>query len=313
MKEKDHKKETAAKQEDNRKEDLDAAQENSRKEESDAVQENSRKEKSDAAQKNSPKEETPAQKKTKTEDLYKEDALALVGLSPKEKLAYYRKDYQQRTASMEKKEKFLYTLQYYKWYFLGALVLLVCLCWVGKTVYTATLPVKLRVAILNDTENTKAKDYISKSFREYYHLGKRNRFIVYTDLEVSPIENVNEVGLTMNDYQTIGYYNTTNMIDVIIGNRNALRVYSSSDDTTAIDLSMDEELYSQIEEHVVTMTDSKKVKNEGKPYAAAIDISDTEFARGCGLSYEQVYLMIPSSKFQDNERTLNLIKMIFGL
>ena len=313
MKEKDHKKETAAKQEDNRKEEPDTVQKNSRKEESDAVQENSRKEKSDAAQKNSPKEETPAQKKTKTEDLYKEDALALVGLSPKEKLAYYRKDYQQRTASMEKKEKFLYTLQYYKWYFLGALVLLVCLCWVGKTVYTATLPVKLRVAILNDTENTKAKDYISKSFREYYHLGKRNRFIVYTDLEVSPIENVNEVGLTMNDYQTIGYYNTTNMIDVIIGNRNALRVYSSSDDTTAIDLSMDEELYSQIEEHVVTMTDSKKVKNEGKPYAAAIDISDTEFARGCGLSYEQVYLMIPSSKFQDNERTLNLIKMIFGL
>ena len=313
MKEKDHKKETAAKQEDNRKEEPDTVQKNSRKEESDAVQENSRKEKSDAAQKNSPKEETPAQKKTKTEDLYKEDALALVGLSPKEKLAYYRKDYQQRTASMEKKEKFLYTLQYYKWYFLGALVLLVCLCWVGKTVYTATLPVKLRVAILNDTENTKAKDYISKSFREYYHLGKRNRFTVYTDLEVSPIENVNEVGLTMNDYQTIGYYNTTNMIDVIIGNRNALRVYASSDDTTAIDLSMDEELYSQIEEHVVTMTDSKKVKNEGKPYAAAIDISDTEFARGCGLSYEQVYLMIPSSKFQDNERTLNLIKMIFGL
>lgn len=313
MKEKDHKKETAAKQEDNRKKESDAAQKNSRKEESDTVQENSRKEKSDAAQKNSPKEETPAQKKTKTEDLYKEDALALVGLSPKEKLAYYRKDYQQRTASMEKKEKFLYTLQYYKWYFLGALALLVCLCWVGKTVYTATLPVELRVAILNDTENTKAKDYISKSFREYYHLGKRNRFTVYTDLEVSPIENVNEVGLTMNDYQTIGYYNTTNMIDVIIGDRNALRVYASSDDTTAIDLSMDEELYSQIEEHVVTMTDSKKVKNEGKPYAAAIDISDTEFARGCGLSYEQVYLMIPSSKFQDNERTLNLIKMIFGL
>ncbi len=313
MKEKDHKKETAAKQEDSQKEESDAAQKNSRKEESDAVQENSRKEKSDAAQKNSPKEETPAQKKTKTEDLYKEDALALVGLSPKEKLAYYRKDYQQRTVSMEKKEKFLYTLQYYKWYFLGALALLVCLCWVGKTVYTATLPVELRVAILNDTENTKAKDYISKSFREYYHLGKRNRFTVYTDLEVSPIENVNEVGLTMNDYQTIGYYNTTNMIDVIIGDKNALRVYASSDDTTAIDLSMDEGLYSQIEEHVVTMTDSKKVKNEGKPYAAAIDISDTEFAQGCGLSYEQVYLMIPSSKFQDNERTLNLIKMIFGL
>lgn len=290
MKEKDHNKETAAKQENNRKEEPDTAQKNSRKEKSDAAQEDNQKEES-----------------------YKEDSLALVGLSPKEKLAYYRKDYQQRTASMEKKEKFLYTLQYYKWYFLGALVLLVCLCWVGKTVYKATLPVELRVAILNDTENTKAKDYISKSFREYYHLGKRNRFTVYTDLEVSPVENVNEVGLTMNDYQTIGYYNTTNMIDVIIGDRNALRVYASSDDTTAIDLSMDEGLYSQIEEHVVTMTDSKKVKNEGKPYAAAIDISDTEFARGCGLSYEQVYLMIPSSKFQDNERTLNLIKMIFGL
>lgn len=260
----------------------------------------------------SDKQNKKKKKEEEQEDLYKEDSLSLVGLSLLKKLAHYHKQYQKQTADMEKKEKAIYTIHYYKWHFLGLILLLVCLGWTGKTVYRATLPKVLRVAIVNDHNDT-ATEYIPQSFRSYYGLSDKNIITVYSDLDVQSIKEATEVGYTMNDYQTIGYYNTHNMIDVIIGNGSALRVYSSSDDTTAIDLSMDADLYKQIEEYVVFRSDPMGIKNDGQPYAAAIDISDTEFARGCGLNYSDVYLMIPSTKFTNNERTLNLIKLIFGL
>lgn len=263
-------------------------------------------------QETSDKQDEKDEKEEEQDDLYREDSLALVGLSLPKKLAHYHKHYKKQTADMDKKEKAIYTIHYYKWHFLGLLLLLVCLGWTGKIVYRAALPKVLRVAVLNTKGETTA-DYITETFRGYYGLNNKNTITIYSDLWVQSIKDATEAGYTMNDYQTIGYYNMHNMIDVIIGDGAALRVYSSSDDTTAIDLSMDAALYKQIEEYVVFRSDPMGIKNDGEPYAAAIDISDTEFAKGCGLGYPDVYLMIPSTKYQKNDRTINLIKLIFGL
>ena len=263
-------------------------------------------------QKSSDKQGKKVENDEEQEDLYREDSLALVGLSLPKKLAHYHKHYKKQTADMDKKEKFIYTVHYYKWHFLGLLLLLVCLGWTGKIVYRAALPKVLRVAVLNTSSDATA-DYITETFRSYYELNNQNTITVYSDLHVQSIKDATEAGYTMNDYQTIGYYNMHNMIDVIIGDGSALRVYCSSDDTTAIDLSLEADLYKQIEEYVVFRSDPMGIKNDGEPYAAAIDISDTEFARGCGLGYPDVYLMIPSTKYKNNDRTINLIKLIFGL
>ena len=44
--------------------------------------------------------------------------------------------------------------------------------------------------------------------------------------------------------------------------------------------------------YIVTASSDDTYMNEGKPYSAAIDISGTEFANNCNLSYDKVYLMI---------------------
>ena len=49
------------------------------------------------------------------------------------------------------------------------------------------------------------------------------------------------------------------------------------------------------------------------PYAAAIDISQTDFVKQCQLSYDDVYLMIPNNRYMENDATLRLIRMIFDL
>lgn len=258
------------------------------------------------------KEKAP--KKTKKEEnLYAEDALALAGLSFKEKLSYKRQLFKKRISTMKTKDKILYTIRYYKWYFISLTAIVICLCWTGRAIYRSTFPTLLNVAVLNEAFNDTVQDYIPKAFREYYHLDEKNHIKIYTDLFVSSTEDTTEVGTTMTDYQKLGFYNMSDMLDIIIGDEEALTLYASSDDTTAIDLSMDADLYSKIEDRVITMSDPNGVKNDGKPYTAAIDISGTDFVKNCNISYDKVYLMIPSTKYTDNQGTIDLIKLIFGL
>lgn len=247
------------------------------------------------------------------DDIYKEDALEMATMSFKEKMAYKKELRKKRMADMDSKEKAAYIISYYKWHFIIGLFAIVCLAYTGRVIYRATWPTLLELAIVNNTNTSEYSEYIPKAYRDYYDLDDKNYIEIYGDLTVSSTEDTTEVGLTMSNYQTIGYYNMYDMLDVIICDKEALNLFVSTDDTTAIDLSMDAELYQQIEDKVITMSDPKGIKNDGKPYTVALDISNTEFVHNCNLSYSEVYLLIPSTKYTDNENTLNFIKFIFGL
>lgn len=253
-------------------------------------------------------------KKKKTEtDSYREDSLELATLTQKERIRYRYERYKERIADMPFKTKLFYTIDYYKWYFAGLLLVLLLVAFSVKVIYNMSLPTPLRIAIVNSTDAETPQVYIPKAYRAYYNLDDKNDFQIYSNLCITAEKEDTQIGVTMSDYQTLGYYNMNDMIDAIIVDETALKMYVSSDDTTAIDLSMDEALYKQIEEYTVTLTDTSGVKNEGKPYQGAIDISGTDFAKGCNLSYQQAYLLIPSTKYTDNERTLQLIRMIFDI
>ena len=247
------------------------------------------------------------------EDSYKEDALEMATMTFKEKIAYKKELRQRRMADMTSKEKFSYIMNYYKWHFIIGLFAIVCLAYTGRVIYRATWPTLLELAIVNNKDTTKYDTYIPDAYRQYYDLDEKNYIEIYGELSVSATEDTTEVGLTMSNYQTIGYYNMYDMLDVIICDKEALNLFVSTDDTTAIDLSMDEELYNQIEDYVITMSDPKGIKNNGKPYAVALDITHTEFIKECHLSYHNAYLLIPSTKFEDNENTINFIRFVFGL
>lgn len=247
------------------------------------------------------------------QDSFKENALEMATMTFKEKTEYKKRIHQQRMSDMDKKEQFTYMIRYYKWHFIIGLFAIVCLVYVGKVIYHATWPTYLELAIINNTDSSTCNTYIPGAYRQYYNLDEKNYIEIYGELEISATEDTTEVGMTMSNYQTLGYYNLYDMLDVIICDKEALKLFVSTDDTTAIDLSMDNELYSQIEEYVITMSDPNGVKNDGKPYTVALDISDTDFIKNCHLSYSEVYLLIPSTKYQDNENTINFIKFVYGL
>ncbi|MBE5941117.1 MAG: hypothetical protein E7264_01120 [Lachnospiraceae bacterium] len=248
-----------------------------------------------------------------TEDNFKEDALELATMSFKEKITYKNQLHKNRMADMDKKEKLSYLINYYKWFLIVGLLVIISAAYAGRVIYRASWPTYLELAIVNNKNDFNFQAYVADSYRTYYSLDEKNFIEIYNNLSVSEQEDTTEVGLTMSNYQTIGYYNMYDMLDVIICDKEALNLFVSTDDTTAIDLSMDTALYDQIKEHVITMSDPNGIKNDGKPYTVALDISDTQFVKDANFSYDEVYLLIPSTKYTDNENTIQFIKFIFGI
>ena len=201
---------------------------------------------------------------TNTENTFKEDSLELATMTFKEKQRYKKERRNKRMATMTRKERILYIIQYYKWHFIIGLFAIICLAYTGKIIYRASQPTLLYLAIINNTDNTTINEYLPEAYRKYYNLDDKNHIEIRSDLYVSSTEDTTQVGTEMTDYQTIGYYNMYGKLDVIICDKEALQLYASSDDTTAIDLSMDTELYNQIKDNVITMSDPEGIKNDGR-------------------------------------------------
>lgn len=247
------------------------------------------------------------------ENLYTENALELSDMSLKERHAYKKQLQSKRLEAMDAKERQKYILYYYKWHFIGGIFCIFLLYFLGHTIYTANLPNELIIAITNDGTNAVAEKYIPNVFRDYYNLDHKNIIQVFTDLTIDNSDDVAIRQSTLTDYEKMIVYITSDKLDAIIGNRQTLEYYKSTGDIAVIDACIDSELYDKIKSRIVTAVSDDSYMNEGKPYSAAIDISDTEFAKSCNLSYDEVYLMIPNNRYTNNAATIRLIKLIFGL
>lgn len=247
------------------------------------------------------------------EDLYAENALELSGMTSKERRAFKKQLQKKRLGTMDAREKRSYIVHYYKWHFIAGIFCVFLLYWLGNIIYTASLPTELIVAITNDGTNAVAEEYIPDAFRDYYNLDHKNTIQIFTNLTIDNADDVAIRQNTLTDYEKIIAYITSDKLDAIIGNQMTLDYYRSTGDIALIDTCLDDKLYGQIKEHIIMATDNSSYINDGKPYAAAIDISETEFVKNCNLSYDDVYLMIPNNRYTDNEATVRFIKLIFGL
>lgn len=247
------------------------------------------------------------------ENLYAENALELSGMSFKERQAYKKKLRNKRLSSMEPKERRSYIIRYYKWHFIAAIAGVFLTGLLIHTVYVANLPTELIVAITNDGVNAVAEEYIPNIFRDYYHLDNKNIIQVFTDLTIDNAEDTAIRETTLTDYEKIIVYISSGKLDAIIGDEKALNYYKSTGDIAILDSCLDSDLYDSVAGHIVEATDESRYMNNGEPYAAAIDISGSDFVRNLNLSYDTVYLMVPNNRYTDNSGTIRLIRLIFNL
>ena len=248
---------------------------------------------------------------TSNDNPFEEDSLATAGMSFKEKQHYKKELLNKRLATMNKEEKRAYLIQYYKGHFIFGLCLILFLCFTVRFIYKASIPVDLTVMIANDAIASPS-DYITKTVQTYNNLDPKHKITISTGLILEETEA---------DYDRDGMISRQKLwasiendeVDILIGDSQCLNYVSSSGDITEIDKNIDKDLYDKIKDRCITAADKNKAINNGEPFIAAIDISDTEFAKNCGLSYDTVYLMLPANRYQNNDASIMLIKTIFGL
>ena len=256
----------------------------------------------------------------KEENLYSENSLELAGLSFKEKLAYKKELNQKRLATMNKGEKRKYILRYYKWHFIGCILGIICIFLLGHTIYRATLPEALSIAITHENGDSDALTYLPDAFREYYHLEEKEIINVITNLRiVNSLEDSTSTtdeldassNRTLSDNRQLMIYVNADTLDAIIGDETTLDYCASSGDLNMVQNCLSDDLYKKFEDYMVITTDETGYLNGGKPCATAIDISNTDFAKNCNLPYDQVYFMFPNSCSENNEKTIRLLNFIF--
>lgn len=257
--------------------------------------------------------EDSLQTSEESENLYAENSLELQELSFKEKLAYKKELHKKRLATMQGKEKRKYIISYYKWYFI-AFILCICLSgWLIKTIYHSTFPQELNVAIANDINNDIPYDYIPEAFRDYYNLDNKNIIEIFGNLSICDLENADALEKNTSSNSQLDMYITSGVLDAVIADETALNYCTSNGGAAILDTCLEPELYEQIKDYIVTITDEDGYTNNGEPYAAAIDISGTDFVKNCNISYEKVYLFLPITCTENSERASRFIRLIFQL
>lgn len=252
------------------------------------------------------------------ENIFADDSLAMAGMTFRERARHKREVLKKRLATMDKKEGRKYIIYYYKWQFVAALVLLFLVSVTGRAIFKAVTPTPLKLVVVNFGSCEELTEYIPEHYREFYQLGKLNDFRIETNFRVSAQEQPYEYGQAMTDYQRISFYCdpdvlSPDVLDVIIGDDTALKLFEKTGDVTAVNYVLSDALYEKITDDMVIVSDTTGEKNEGQSYAIAIDITDTQFVKDCNLNTSRgVYLLIPRCKKKNDKHVENFVNFIYG-
>jgi len=261
--------------------------------------------------KEAPVEKNP-QADNQEEDLFNDDLLALSEMSTKQRMSYKWDRLKKRLDTMEPDEKRKYVIHYYKYHFLIALLALVVLGCAGAKVYDNSRPVDLFVVIANDFNLDREEpipDIIETAYRTRYESPKSHKIEVVESMDLSG--DIYEEESYVSSIQMWAYIKDDDL-DAVIGNPGAMNYMIQDDSVIPLDEYLPEDLYKQVEDRIIMGKDEKnKVVRGGEEFPVAIDISDTKFAKSLNLSYKDVYIILPSNRKENIERSIKFIDLVF--
>lgn len=247
------------------------------------------------------------------EDLFNDDLIALSEMSTKQRMSYKWNRLQKRLDTMDPDEKRKYVVHYYKYHFIIAVIALIVLISFGAKLYDNSRPVDLFVIIANDYNMDREgsiPDMIEEAYRARYSTPKSHK--------VSVLENME---LTGNIYEEQSYYSSIQVwayikdddLDVVVGNPGAMNYLATDESILPLDEYLPEDVYKQVEDRIIMCEDNeKKSIRNGESFPGAIDISDTEFAKNMELSYKKVYLILPSNRKENIQRSIDFINLVLN-
>lgn len=237
-----------------------------------------------------------------------ENKLELAVMSKKERRAAKKAAYREYTSTMSGKERVSYFFYCYKWHIIIPICCVLLILCYGIAFYKNSRPVALSYAILNADESDKTfhGDYLS-----YFNLPESHVVQVITGYFVDYDYYKNNTASASKDgtsYNTLALTCQMGNFDVIIGDGAGIKYCTFVNIVKPLDLYFTAEQYAALEDYIVKFQDSSYTF-----YPYAIDISDTEFAKGLNLGYPKVYMAFPGVSEENMTNSLRLLEYVLGI
>lgn len=237
-----------------------------------------------------------------------ENKLELAVMSKKERRAAKKAAYREYTSTMSGKERVSYFFYCYKWHIIIPICCVLLILCYGMAFYKNTRPVALSYTVLNADEFDKTfhDDYLHYfNMPENHVIKAMSGYFVNYDYYKNNTASASKDGT---NYNTLGLTCQMGNYDVIIGDGAGIKYCTFVEIVKPLDLYFTEEQYAALEDYIVKFQDSSYTF-----YPYAIDISDTEFAKGLNLEYSKVYMAFPGVSEENMTNSLRLLEYVLGI
>ncbi len=239
-----------------------------------------------------------------------EDNLELHSLSFRERQRARRQRLKDHMEGMTAGQKAGYILSYYKGKIILAIILLAVCIALPVTIYKKSRPVALSYCIVNSPEPSAVDTSFVDEYLDFYNLN--GAYQIHNDLTVHLDKDTYLEEYSQNSSASVytelpmlcfnGYY------DIMIMDEKGLEYCAMQEIIYPLKAYLPADIYSQISDRICTADD-----NDGVTVPFAIDISDTDFAKGLNLGYDKVYLGFPGNTEQNYINAKRMVKFILHL
>ena len=239
-----------------------------------------------------------------------EDNLELHSLSFRERQRARRQRLKDHMEGMTAGQKAGYILSYYKGKIILAIILLAVFIALPVTIYKKSRPVALSYCIVNSPEPSAVDTSFVDEYLDFYNLN--GAYQIHNDLTVHLDKDTYLEEYSQNSSASVytelpmlcfnGYY------DIMIMDEKGLEYCAMQEIIYPLKTYLPADIYSQISDRICTADD-----NDGVTVPFAIDISDTDFAKGLNLGYDKVYLGFPGNTEQNYINAKRMVKFILHL
>lgn len=236
--------------------------------------------------------------------------LDLKGLKGKAKREKRKEILEHTMEGMDKSERTKYLLYFYKETILWTVgIIIVCII-SGVALYKATRPVSISYTALNCKDQFEFVEQPIIDYTEAIGKTKKTGYRILGDthyqiLESQYLHEYEGNSASMN-YINITTQCTADYFDLIITNMEGAVYCGMQELFYPLDKYLTPEDYELVKDDIIILNDM-----DGKPQQYALDISDTEFAKGMNLGYTDVYIGFPGDRERNHEVVHELINYLY--
>ena len=244
----------------------------------------------------------------KPAEITEQSRLDLHGLSRKEQRQIKKQQLAETIADMTPSQKCKYLLYFYKERILVTVIIIAALWFITSNAYRVTRPVTISYSVINCGDSL---EFNSEPFNEYAEaIGKSKGYQIKGDSNVviTGTENTGEYKANINGEIFVNFMNLvgSDYYDVLFADDTAANYLTSANVFTPLNEYLDADTYALVKDHIVTYKDMN-----GNIIEAAVDVSDTAFAKSLKTGYNKVYIGFPGKKERNHQAVKEFLEYIY--